>query len=198
MGDLNWIFDDNPIETKKIIPARMKRAKLKRARMQVLKRENANELLSDMPQPGESFHFIGNGAFDCWTLTLILIDVMGGHSENLYTSTWTMNRDVLEDLFSLFDTAKIGGINAIVSVSFKRRKTGAYMVFTNGMEERKQKHLCVENHSKITLLNSGDDYIVIEGSANMTANPRLEQMTIINDYDLWRFHRDWMVEVLDG
>ena len=45
------------------------------------------------------------------------------------------------------------------------------------------------------LFEAPPDFIVIEGSANFTANPRLEQNVMVNDEDLFRFHAEWMEEM---
>ena len=54
----------------------------------------------------------------------------------------------------------------------------------------------LENHAKIILLNNGKDYITMEGSANFTANPRIEQNTVCNSRQLYEFHKGWMDEIL--
>jgi len=38
----------------------------------------------------------------------------------------------------------------------------------------------------------------MEGSANFTSNPRLENYIIVNDRALWDFHREWMEGVFNG
>lgn len=37
---------------------------------------------------------------------------------------------------------------------------------------------------------------MIEGSANFTANPRIEQFIISKSKELFDFHKDWMNEVI--
>ena len=46
------------------------------------------------------------------------------------------------------------------------------------------------------LVGAPPDWITIEGSANFTANPRLEQTVVSNDADLYAFHRAWLEEML--
>ena len=48
----------------------------------------------------------------------------------------------------------------------------------------------------LKIWSDGIDYIVMEGSANWTANPRLEQFTVTNSRPLYDFHREWMEEML--
>jgi hypothetical protein len=65
-----------------------------------------------------------------------------------------------------------------------------------GLKKRGQRMFSNENHSKITLMDNGVDFIVIEGSANFTANPRIEQFTVINSKELYDFHKKWMNEII--
>jgi hypothetical protein len=52
----------------------------------------------------------------------------------------------------------------------------------------------VENHAKLEILcnKTGYNYITIEESANITANPRIEQSVITNCRKLYEYHREWM------
>ena len=56
---------------------------------------------------------------------------------------------------------------------------------------------CFETHVKVCLIDNPEKnaYLTVEGSANLTANPRLEQYVITNDKRLWDVHRDWMEEM---
>lgn len=197
MTDYDWIFDDDkPIsETTETISPRMKRAALKRERITALKQEKAEQFVTALPQQGESFHIVSNGSFDYFTFVPIVIDLLGGHTVNFYGSTWTMSRGNVIDLFDLFDTSKIGTLSILTGIYFKRRESSVYATLYHGIQQRKQRYRALENHAKIMLFNHHDNYIVIEGSANFTANPRIEQSTIINDKALWQFHRDWIEEI---
>lgn len=46
------------------------------------------------------------------------------------------------------------------------------------------------------LIENGKDYIVIQGSANFTSNPRIEQFSINNNKILFDFHKNWMDEII--
>jgi hypothetical protein len=200
MADLDWIFDgdDQSSETNETITSRMKRAELKRERVTALKKENAGQIVTELPKQGESFHIISNGSFDYFTFVPIVIELLGNYSVHFYGSTWTMSRGNVTDLFELFDASKIGSLNILTGIYFKRRESSVYATLYNGIELRKQRYRALENHAKIMLFNHHDNYIVIEGSANFTANPRIEQTTIINDKSLWEFHRQWMDEIFNG
>lgn len=198
MDDFDWIFSDETIEADFTIQSRMKRAELRRRKTQALKLEKLSEFFMELPDIDESFHFISNGEFDYFTFLPKTIDLLGGKIEYFYGSTWTMNRNNVIELFDLFDRKKIVRMAILTGLYFKRRESSVYATLVNGMMDRKQHYRALGNHAKIMLLNNDEDYIVIEGSANFTANPRIEQLAVINSYDLWQFHKKWMDECLYG
>jgi hypothetical protein len=48
------------------------------------------------------------------------------------------------------------------------------------------------------LMKKDNNYIVLEGSANLTANPRAEQFILSNHKDLYEFHKGWMEDIYAG
>ena len=48
----------------------------------------------------------------------------------------------------------------------------------------------------ITAAAGDGDFYSVEGSANLTNNPRLEQISIYNDESLHRFHKKWITDAL--
>lgn len=197
--NLDWIFDDDNIsQTNTTISSRMERAVLKRTRIQALQHKSASSFLKTLPKSGESYHIISNGNFDYFTFVPIVINLLGNYSAEYYGSTWTMNRGNVIDLLELFDSGKLGSINILTGLYFKQRESAVYATLYNGIQERKQRYKALKNHAKIMLMRHHGNYIVMEGSANFTANPRIEQTTIINDEELYNFHKDWMLEVFNG
>lgn len=194
----DWLFSDSApqLETGMQIGARSVIRHNKRRLLRTLNQEMVQDVII-LPQIGESLHLISNGIFDFYTLATILIEAMGGKCEHLYASTWTINQQTILDLFDDYDNGRIAHIHILSDVSFKRRKTSNYARLIDGLREREQRFIANHNHSKVVLLNSGDNYLSIEGSASFTTNPRLEHHVISNDYELWNFHRDWMTELLD-
>jgi hypothetical protein len=71
-----------------------------------------------------------------------------------------------------------------------------YAMLLDGIRARGGRYRSFQNHAKVLLLsNAGTGvWISVEGSANLTSNPRLEQYVITNDQGLYDFHRGWMEE----
>ena len=121
-----------------------------------------------------------------------------GHVAEFYGSTWTLNRANARELLELMDAGTLGKVAVVTGVYFKRREAAVYTTLVEGLATRGGRYMALENHAKVALLGNPDTdtWIVVEGSANWTANPRIEQNVVSNDRDLFEFHRAWMESVL--
>lgn len=180
--------------TKKISPRAFRHDGKTRA-INGMKKELLSDLLGKLPEQNEYIHLISNGKYDYYTFIPVILNQVR-HIDELWGSTWTMNRSNCENLFSLFDEGKIGRINIITGLYFKRRETAVYASLVEGMAKRRQKVVSCDNHAKIILIRTKDKYYVVEGSANWTGNPRIEQNTITQSKELFDFHRSWMEEYI--
>ncbi len=99
-------------------------------------------------------------------------------------------------MFELWDAGKISVSDWLVGLYFKRRETHVYATLLDGLIKRGGRLKAFETHAKVLLLNNAakNAWYTIEGSANLTANPRLEQYVITNDKALWQFHQTWFEE----
>ncbi|MDD3538490.1 MAG: hypothetical protein WC145_12715 [Aliarcobacter sp.] len=182
-------------ESTKMISPRAYRHKGKMRAINGMKKETLDDLIKELPEEGEYVHLVSNGKYDYYTFIPVFIDKLG-HIDELWGSTWTMNRSNCEDLFNQFDAGKIAGMNIITGLYFKRRETAVYASLVEGMAKRKQKVISCNNHAKVVLIRTDDKYYVIEGSANWTGNPRIEQNVLVQSRDLFEFHKGWMEEYI--
>ena len=100
------------------------------------------------------------------------------------------------EMLELYDKGKISNIALMTGLYFKRRETAVYATILQGLKKRKQRYAAFKNHAKIILMAAKSNFITIEGSANFTGNPRLEQYVLTNDKILYEFHRHWMESIL--
>ena len=197
MSEFDWLDPDYQLETTVQLPeSRLhKRRAVKRETIRITKRTLAAAFLTELVGQGETWHILSNAKYDFWTWVPVMIDLMGGHITHLYGSTWTMARTNVEDLFEHYDAGKIGEVAILTGTYFKRRETAVFATLLAGLHQRGQRYMAFENHAKVLLLANDPNYITIEGSANFTSNPRLEQYTMTNDQPLYEFHRSWMEEI---
>lgn len=196
--DFKLFSFDEEIETDDVkITSRKLKIQEKLKTKSFLKKEKASIVLSEIPAIGESFHIVSNGSFDYFTLIPLTIELMGGKINDFYFSTWTMNYQNVHALLKLFDDKKIKKISALVGLYFKKRETAVFNDLYEGLKKRNQRIFCNENHAKVTLFTNGKDFVTICGSANFTANPRIEQFTVHNSKELFDFHKNWMDEIIN-
>lgn len=160
------------------------------------KREAVSALITEMPEDGESLHIVSNGSFDYFTLIPHIVEMCNGLADEFWFSTWTMSRENVIQIVDLFDRGIFRKIFALTGEYFRTREAKVYSLLYDEMKKRGQVFCCNKNHAKVTLLKIGGGYYVIEGSANFTANPRIEQFIISKSKELFDFHKDWMNEVI--
>ena len=170
---------------------RLLRKKIKREFKRAGNLKAVAEILDYLPDPGSSIHVIGNGRYDFFDWVPHLTGLIGEPCQG-YFSTWTMNRDNVLELLDLYDKGRLSSITMMTGIYFKRRESSNYATLLEGIQARGQRYMAFWNHTKIILLEGGGYSLAVEGSANMTSNPRLEQYCISNDRALFEFHREWI------
>lgn len=185
------------LETEYIPSARSFRMDARRRYERVLREQALLDVLREHPAAGESVHVVSEAKFDFWTWVPAMLRWIN-RTESLYCSTWTLSRTNAVELFEVWDAGKIGLAHFLTGTYFKRRETAVYSLLLDGIRRRGGRYRAFQNHAKVTLLDNAGlgVWLVVEGSANLTSNPRTEQYVITNDRGLWEFHRGWMEEAL--
>lgn len=161
-----------------------------------LKRENVLKLITYLPESGESLHIVSNGGFDYFTILPHIIEMTGLRVDEFYFSTWTLSITNVEAILNLYDRGIFANIHALTGDYMKTRESNVYNNLLTGLEKRGQKLSNNKNHSKVTLMAIAENRFIIEGSANFTANPRIEQFILSNNVELYEFHKTWMNQIL--
>jgi len=190
LGDVDTLeTDDMPAQRATTISPR-------RRYERVLQQQALAEVMPTPPAPGESVHVLSAAKFDFWTWVPAMIEWID-HTADLYCSTWTLNRPNAVEFFEIWDAGQIGTAHFLTGLYFKRRESAVYAYLLEGIRQRGGRYRALRNPAKVLLLNNPDRnaWLTVEGSANLTSNPRLEQYIITNDRGLYEFHRGWMDEV---
>ena len=190
--------NEHPIETDAMPEsALLIRKAVRRRQIQATKRKRMADIINRIPEPGETFHVVSNGTFDHFSFVPRISELMGT-VDAFYGSTWTMNRENALGLLDLYDKGRLKAVAILTGLYFKRRETAIYATVLEGLQERGQRYTAFKNHAKVSLFAGfeADTYITVEGSANYTANPRLENFTVTNDRPLFEMHQTWMEEML--
>jgi len=181
----------NTLETGHMPTGRSHRISARRRFERIRQKQSLLEVIPEPPAPGESIHVIGTGLYDFWTFVPQFIDWIG-HAARLTCSTWTLNRPNAVEFFEIWDAGKIETADFLTGLYFKRRESAVYAFLLEGIRARGGRYRAFRNHAKVLLLENPDRnaWITVEGSANLTSNPRLEQYVVTNDRALYDFHRE--------
>ena len=192
-------LDGGEIETDKQVSSRSLRLRLKLETLRVRQRDRLSDVVQYPPKPGEQLHIVSASRFNFWTICPALIEWCGDYVDEVFVSTWTVNFSNVRELLDLLDVGKIGTSSWAVGSYFKKRETSIYAMLADGLLKRGGRIVAFENHSKVLLVSDkkNDNWYCVEGSANMTSNPRLEQFFIANSKELYDFHRAWFTEMLE-
>lgn len=188
--------DQGDLETTGSVKPRIIVRRPIRRNLTATKTEELEAFLTSLPKRGESLHIVSNGTFDYFQFLPVCLKLLGRTAAEFYWSTWTMNRDNVGELLSLFDRGRIQKVSVLTGTYFKRRESAVATTLIEGLAARRQRYVAFQNHTKVMLLGAAPDWIVMEGSANFTANPRLEQTVLSNDRKLYDFHKRWMEDML--
>jgi hypothetical protein len=200
--DISELFDpvkiDGQIETRETINPRQIRLRGKREMITRLRAENAAALIDRLPQENEFFHITSNGKFDYWQLVPLIIKMAEIKGAALHASTWTINRENALEMLAMLDDGRLSEISLLTGLYFKRRESAVYATISNGLHHRGSRMRCLENHAKVAAISLPDGSgFVIEGSANFTANPRIEQNIVARSRELYQHHTGWINECFD-
>lgn len=188
---------DVTLETTETITPAMMRRQSKNRLISAQQQQHLRELIGTRPEPGESVHIVNNGKSDFWTWVPVMLGWLETADE-FFCSTWTLNRQAALDILRFFDEGRLRAVSVLTGVYFKRRESSVHATLVEGLLARRQRFIALESHAKVLLLANRDKetYLVVEGSANLTSNPRIEQYMITDDFSLYEFHKRWMEEAL--
>lgn len=174
------------VETGK--PRKLK-TKLKQDRINAMRQETADRFLDHLPAPDEQIHILSNGKFDYWGLITRGMALTPGNIVSLFVSTWTMNLPIARELVQLVKTGKVQSVTCWLNNYLKSREPHVWAYLQEHLGALNQKVFATENHAKIAAWkNDRGGYFVISGSANLTANPRIEQNFIAQSKELHDFY----------
>ncbi len=149
--------------------------------------ENVSELCR-IPDNGEVFFLQTEKAFNAFTFIPWIAKKF--FIEEIYASTYSISRRVVEALQELQQDGKVGEVTLLISDSMiKRNPQTIDNLEAVAKSNANFKIKYYWNHSKVTLIKTKDHFFVLEGSGNFSENAQLEQYTFCNDADVYQFRK---------
>lgn len=110
--------------------------------------------------------------------------------KNLLASTYSISRNSIESIIQLHDAGKIEQMTLLISDSMIKRNPATIenLVAMSSTRANLQVKFAW-NHSKVNLIQTHDEYYVIEGSGNWSNNAHFEQYIFVNDKEVFDFRK---------
>lgn len=154
--------------------------------------QNDAELARLLPPsiaPGDSWHVLSTGDIDVLSfLRHLLCGVT--HFETVLIATSRINRDDLEQISDWLDAGRIETFHLVIDQRFARLAPDEYELSKTIAASFGGSVTTCLNHSKVTLCSSPqtNTWLVVESSANVNTNRRLEQTAVCNSQTLHAFY----------
>jgi hypothetical protein len=174
--------------------ARSTRNKARNAFLRLEKSKALANVYAQLPAPDTAIHILGVNKFDAFDVIKQTI-VLGGEQNltELYINSWVCNRQVVNEIIELVKRNRLKFI-FLTSTITRSRDVAAYKQLKAEVEKI-GKYKVINSHAKIYLIAFKKQTFTIEASGNLTGNTAVEQYTITNSAELFRFYRDWFQEV---
>lgn len=146
------------------------------------------EDLVRIPQEGEMFFLHTEKAFNAFTFIPWLAKRY--FIEELYASTYSISRRVIEAIQQMQNAGQIGEVTLLISDSMIKRNPLTIDVLEGVAKYNANfKVKYYWNHSKVCLIKAGDFHLTLEGSGNWSENAQLEQYTLTNHEEVFDFRK---------
>jgi hypothetical protein len=155
------------------------------------------DLIGDL-RMGETWHIMTSGDLDAGNVLDFLVQRHGPFGR-LYLSTWSMERQHVNILEEHLAAGQFAGFTVLTGDYFAQREPANYTRLVDLAERFGGAVYRFNNHSKLIALRRRDETFsaVVEGSANFTRNPRVENCCITCDHGLYDHVVPWFDELTE-
>ena len=153
--------------------------------------DDLKKIIGDVKM-GQNIHFASIREWSAHGLLAHLLKQTGPAA--LYFSTWSISEDSLRSLVNKKNAGEIQKISAVFDWNVKNQRPEAYQYAKKNIPDL----ILSTCHAKSTVIQNKTWSIAIIGSANYTANPRIETGVITCEKIVADFHKDWILKELTG
>lgn len=154
-----------------------------------------------LPSDGEIYKFISmtgglsSITFITWVAQTKIID-------ELTVSTLRVGERQFRELARLANMGRLKRARYFVGsmqaeIDGKAKKYNYFKHIQDIAQKCDWKTIVINNHSKIILIRTQDDFYVLETSSNLNENPKIEQYSFANDKELYDFYYDFFNRLED-
>lgn len=139
-----------------------------------------------------TYHFATAGRWSQFELMHYVLAQTG--PAKVYFSTWKINNTVAANLFQLVNSGLIIEMYAILEKRIPVTSPEAKDLVTSNCV----KYRICDNHSKVIVIQNDVWSVVINGSGNMTINPRIEAGIVCTKKELADFNKNWILNQIEN
>lgn len=156
---------------------------------------NFMELAGSLPAPGEMFALFTLKQFNAFSIVMAILKTHG-KIDYLAVSSYNISRKTIAAFCELLSDNKILLMDIYISDVAKSMfpKSFEFLSEIAPMYSNLGVHY-VWNHSKVAVINAGNNFFVCEGSGNFSYNARHEQYLLINSPEFYEFRRTNLVSM---
>ena len=187
------------IRKSKIVDVKSGTSAIKRKNRHLTRRAKSEEVLRsvlpDMVEVGVSYHVMSSGDVD--SMSFMTFYMINYSFDNVLISTWVIADSDIDNLIDLMESGRIKNLKLCLGEIYPGTYPAEYSRLLKMRDDFSFEMVVARNHSKIMLMSGGDSGmdLVIESSANVNTNPRMEQTAIHNDKGLYDFYADFFAGV---
>jgi len=160
-----------------------------------LKAKHAKDL-GVIPSKKEQIRCITQGCFNMYSILVAISQMFEDPVEELYLSTFSIKGNVIVGLFQMLEAGIVQKMRLIIAATMVNRTPKRIQQIRELSAMFRDKYdvqtKLTENHSKIMLIKSGENFYCLEGSGNLSDNAQIEQYSISNSEEVYNFHKKWM------
>lgn len=143
-------------------------------------------------EKNKNYHFATAGRWSQYEVLNFILAQSG--PADVFLTTWKINDLSANNIFNLI---KAGVILNLFTVLEKRipitSPTAKDTIVTNATN-----HLIADNHSKVIVVINDEWKVSVNGSANMTINPRIEAGVLSTVESVADFHKNWILNEINN
>lgn len=153
---------------------------------QTMKVNTLKELCGRLPGNNEVFFIETKKSFSAFTFIVYLMKY-AGQVRHLYVATYSTNERIINALLRWHGKGLIGTIHLHMSETLKFRMPQVYARLLKLHEEGTITLTLAWSHKKVTCLDTGRGYYVVEGSGNYGENAMEEQYVFLKSKEVYEF-----------
>ena len=139
-----------------------------------------------IPQKGGIVWMQSDKAFNAFDLVVFIATKFP--IKHLYASTYSISRRTIDSIIALHDKGMIEQLTLLISESMiKRNPTTIDNLMAMKASRANLNVQFAWSHAKVNLIETHDDYFVLEGSGNWSENAHFEQYVLANDKEVFDY-----------